>query len=169
MTTPTETPETDRLHTLALRVLRAVENAALELSVTLPGKRYVTIGQAAHDCEQVAVVITRLGTGMPDGASGAAIPAGAPGFCAPPWTATLTVEIVRCQPDLPAPNGIVDGAALSAAMRTQSADSAVIREAVAALAGDYDHGFGDVTCSITFPAPTGGMNVTVGTLAVAMP
>lgn len=167
MTAPTEPLETDRLHNTATAVLAAVEAAALEHSVTLPGKRYVTLGQAVHDCEQAAVVVTRMGTGMPDAAGGGGgFPGGTMGFCDPMWTVTMSVEIARCAPE-PGRNGTITDKKLTDALRAQSADSAVIRGAVSALAADQTR-VGEVTCTITFPPPTGGYAVTVGTLAVVM-
>lgn len=172
MTTPV-TPVTQqlRLHSLANQVLTAATDEALDLSITLPGKRYVTTGQAVHDCEQVAVVATRIMTGIPDARTGMGFAtAGGGNFCQPTLSVVLTLEIARCFPNIPEYNGVRDGAKLSDAMKVQSGDAAVIFGAVERLvsASRLDN-FGDINATINFPAPSGEFVVTIGTITIGLP
>jgi hypothetical protein len=170
MSTPLDlAPEESRIKALAERILAELELEALDLSVTLPAKRYVTVGQAVHDCEQVAVVAIRLMTGRVDTATGMGLPGAQD--CQPAWSVVFSLELVRCAPTLASSrDGVVAGPLLSAAMDMPSGDSAVIRGAVQRLTSSSNlYNFGNVSCTINFPAPSGEMNVTVGTLTIGLP
>lgn len=83
--------------TEAQKLLDYVLAAALDDGVDLPVRRYVTAGQAVYDCEQVAVTMAVVTTGLP----GSATPGGTSiASCPLPWQIVLEAAIVRCAPPM---------------------------------------------------------------------
>lgn len=169
MTAPTD-PGAGGLRTFALaeQVLDAVVQAAMDQGVDLPAKRCVTVGQAVHDCEQVAVVITALNPGIPAGGGGGlGFPGSASGagFCAPPWSVVLTIEIVRCY-DVMVINEIQPGEYITAAMKPPSRDAEVVMGAIDNISTTS---FTNVVPSIRFAPPSGGLIATIGNLTLGLP
>jgi hypothetical protein len=66
-----------------------IVNHYASLDVSLPGRRYWTIGRTAHDCEQAVLAVQQyiLGT--------AAAPM-EPSVCNGPRAVTFTFEVIRC-------------------------------------------------------------------------
>lgn len=157
MTTPGA--DTMRVYELGHRLMDAIRMAALDTGVALPDKQIVTSGEAVHDCELVAVTFINLVTGIPDASSGAGFPGSVSGggFCAPPWSATMQVEIVRCAPvwDVEVvPQSLINDALIPVSM-----DANVIMRAINNL-GATPQNFGDILGSMQFPPPAGGFVVT---------
>lgn len=84
-------------------ILQTINSVFDENGVSLPERQYITVGETAHDCEQVTVAFTSSQLGLPSGGGGAAV------VCTGnlPTTAIFTVQIVRC---VPAPGGTVNTA-----------------------------------------------------------
>lgn len=165
MTSPGSTND---VMTVAETVLASIEQAAFDLGVTLPSERYITPGKAVHDCEQVAIVGASLRTGLP--ASGN-IPAGLPGsagggqWCAPAWSAVLSVEIVRACAPVPNTRGVIKKSQITAASAIVFQDADVLRQMAANLATQTWANF-DIT--IALPPMDGGMAVTIANLVVPL-
>lgn len=129
--------------------------------IELPAKRYVTVGQAVHDCEQVVFEMNALQTGLPADTSpgGSAI-----SVCPPVWSLVGTLYIVRCGPKMK-DDGSIPPAQLEATAKTQAVDALLLQDAVAQRVGEM---FGSVICSITWPAPSGGYVVTQARITAAV-
>lgn len=167
MSQPVVSSDGLRTYNLAATILSLVENAALGLSVTLPPKRIVTSGEAVFDCELVAVTAMSLSIGIPDSASGGAIPVS--GFCGLSWTAAFDVDIVRCVPLWKMDrNGVVAAEQINDVLPGTSADAEVLMETVTALSG-LPENFGDVVCSISFPPPVGGFGSVRASIQAVLP
>lgn len=165
MTSPSATND---VTAVAETVLEALEQAAFDLGVTLPTERYITPGKAVHDCEQVAIVGASLRTGLPSSGN---IPTGLPGsagggqWCAPPWSAVMTVEIVRSCAPVPNSRGVIPKSQITAASAIVFQDADVLRGMANSLATKTWANF-DIT--IQLPPMDGGMAVTIANLVVPL-
>lgn len=154
-----------RVYALGHRLLDALRMAALDLGVTLPDKQIVTSGEAAHDCEMVAVTFINLITGIPGAAQGAGFSGSG---CYPAWSAVMRVEIVRCAPLWPEDNnGVVAAPVINDALMPVSRDTEVIMGSVSNLSAS-EFNFGDIMATIQYRPPTGGFTVTVGQLTATL-
>ena len=92
MTTNPELTESVLLK--AQSVLDAVVAAFAQQEVELPDRRFIHVGQAAHDQEQVVVSFEQMYIGTPGDQ------AQVPQKCDAQWTAVFSVQITRCVPGL---------------------------------------------------------------------
>ena len=94
--------EIDVLYDMAQRVLDETVSTFEELELSLPDRRYVAIGgveDVAHDCEQLTVTIEQHYPGTPiDQAEAGAT-------CESPRTVAMSVELVRCVPNMQSKGG----------------------------------------------------------------
>jgi hypothetical protein len=65
----------------------------LQVGVPLPERQYWTIGQTAHDCEQVVLAVQQMFLGTADNPLGT-------NQCNAPRSITFTIEVIRCVPTL---------------------------------------------------------------------
>lgn len=135
--------------------------AAASIFVNLPEKRYVTAGQAVHDCEQVVFEMTALQTGLPAhvGRGGVAV-----SHCPAPWSLAGNLVIVRCGPALNN-DGTVSSSVLDAFSKTLAVDALILQEAINQRVQEM---FGQVMTTITFPPPSGGMISTSARIVAAV-
>jgi hypothetical protein len=145
----------------ARKLLDYAVASAESIFVELPKKRYVTVGQAVHDCEQVVFEMTNLQTGLPADTTpgGQAIKA-----CPPPWSLVGTLSIVRCGPVM-TNSGTVSSTVLEAFAKTQAVDALILQSAVTERVSEM---FGAVVASITWPPPTGAFVVTSARITAAV-
>lgn len=61
--------------------------------VPLPERQYWTIGQTAHDCEQIVLVVQQMFLGTADNPLGTS-------QCNAPRSVTFTIEVIRCVPTM---------------------------------------------------------------------
>jgi len=61
------------------------------VGVPLPERQYWTIGQTAHDCEQIVLVVQQMFLGTADNPMGTS-------QCNGPRSITFTIEVIRCVP-----------------------------------------------------------------------
>jgi hypothetical protein len=153
VTVVTVTPVEQRLRLFdeAERFLDLVIDAAAALDVTLPGKQYITVGEAVYDCEQVAVTMMAVSIGLPN-----MPPVGINeiGNCCPPgWSMHLAVDIVRCVPTPTGSSGVVSADRLTEAAEMFGQDAAVLLDATAARQQNYL--FGNLVAAIQYPPPSG--------------
>lgn len=155
---------------LAQLVLKSVEDAAFELSVTLPSIHYITSGTAVHDCEQVVVTAASIRPGAP---SAGTISSGLPGaatnapWCEAPWSLVMTAEIVRdCAPTPSSRTGTVPKAKITKAFTDFTSPDAAVLMSAASIIGKKS--FLNVDASIRLAGMGGGMSATVLNLVVAL-
>lgn len=148
----------------AQKMLEYVEASALNRQIDLPSRRYVTQGQAVHECEQVASTMLVSQTGLPGQVGGPG-----PGVilnCPVPWQIVVEVAIVRCQGAVPGNEGEPPTAeALLADAEVVSKDTCILQDAADSRVAE---GFGGVSCAITYPAPSGLFIVTSARYAIAI-
>ena len=156
-------PEVLGSYTEADKLLSYVLQAAMDASIDLPTRQYVTSGQAVYDCEQVAVTAVAATTGLPVSTT----PGGSSlsGACPPGWQLTLELAIVRCCP-VPAEDSTPPSAQqLSAHAKVQGGDTHILMAAADSRASER---FGNVTCVVSYPPPSGGLAATVARMTVAI-
>lgn len=162
---PVQTDDTTRVYDYARSVLGFVNDAALELLVDLPTKQYSTSGEAAYDCEQVAVTGISLTTGLPaSDIQSLGIPS--PIECMPVWSINFDITIVRCGPKMQR-NGTVHAEDLNAAFLRTSQDIAILTRSIDKLVSHYQ--FGNVVASVQMGPPQGEMVSTVASVTGALP
>jgi len=154
-----------RVYDYAQNLLNIVNQAAAELSLTLPSLQYVTSGEPVADCEQVVVTGISVATGMPAGEPVALGLPVAPG-CSPMWSVNLEVGIVRCGPKV-----LRDGSStpdeLNSSFRSCSTDIAILLAAVEILV--LGENLGKVIASIAMGPPEGGMVTTALRVTAVLP
>lgn len=162
---PVQEDDATRVYDYAQNVLGFVNDAALELLIDLPTKQYATSGEAAYDCEQVAVTGISLTTGLPaSDVQSLGIPA--PIECMPIWSINFDITIVRCGPKIQR-NGTVLAEDLNTAFYRTSGDIAVLIRAIDKLV-NYRQ-FGNVIASMQMGPPQGEMVSTVASVTGALP
>lgn len=143
------------LYDLASDILAAVEDHYLTEGVDLPGRRYVTDGLPAWDCDQVTVRVTRTFGIAGDVRVEAASILGPLVLTA----ADVEVQVVRCAPtvddsgDPPAPEAIADSA--EAVLNDADLVRAALLEAY--KAGDLGGCQGAALLGWTPAGPEGGL------------
>lgn len=159
----TDTPTT-RAYDFANTIMEATNNGALSLLVDLPAHQYITTGQPAFDCEQVAVTLVSLQTGIPGDDQGAS---GAPTAydCQGGWSVIAEITIVRCGYAV-SQNGSAKLDDIKASALMSSADSAVLDEALKMIAGGS---FSLTRAAITYGAFEGGFIATSMRVTAALP
>lgn len=83
--------QADRLANFADYVLDTVVNVFTSAGVDLPERRFMTVGDPVHDCEELVLVFRALSNGAPGGNE-------EPSNCSAPITATFEIHLVRCFP-----------------------------------------------------------------------
>lgn len=147
----------------AAKLLEYAVESALQRQIDLPSRQYVTQGQAVHECEQVVATMVTVTTGLPGANSGGPSVINA---CPLPWRITVELAIVRCQVALPADDGTPPNTSkLLADARQAAADTLILQDAADARAAEQ---FGGVSCTITYPPPSGGFFATSASYQVAI-
>lgn len=155
-------PEVLGPFTEADKMLDYVLSAALTAGIELPPRQLITAGQAVYDCEQVSVTMSVVITGLP----ASAVPGGTSiGACPPVWSEIVEIAIVRCCP-VPFDNGSPPTPeALTAHAQIQGGDTHILMAVGDLRAAER---FGNVTATISYPPPSGGVAATVGRFTVAL-
>lgn len=156
-------PEVIGTFTEGQKLLDYVLAAALDASIELPAKRYVTSGQAVHDCEQVAATVLTATTGLPASATPGG--QGLSGACPPGWQVSIELAIVRCRPMMNDDGTQPSAEKLTAHAQVQGGDTHILMTAADSRAQER---FGQVTCFIQYPPPNGKFAATIARLTVAV-
>ena len=127
-----------RVSTAGEQMLNSVLNAAALNLYDLPGKQYVTTGPAVFDCEQVAVSLLRIDSGISMNPAAELIQAGA--GCDFGWSILAEIAIVRCAPK-PNTKGVVPATKLMAGTEQSSQDAFILMSAIESLAQSAWGGF----------------------------
>jgi hypothetical protein len=141
---------TSRIFDTAQALLDYAVTAAATCEVELPARQEIVAGDIVHDCEKIVVGMNTVNTGLPLATTSQtpAQNAYAPFGCDPSWTLNLTLEIVRCGPELNGDGtGIVE--AQKASAKTRAADAHIIFKAAKAYAAGS---IGAVPVLVSFPA-----------------
>jgi hypothetical protein len=152
VTTVTPVEQKLRLFDEAERFLDLVVDAATELGVTLPDKQYITVGEAVHDCEQVAVTLAAVSIGLPNMPQTGINEIG--NCCPPAWSMHLAVDIVRCVPTPIGSSGVVSADRLTDSAEVFSQDTAILLDAASARQQNYL--FGNLVAAVQYLPPSGG-------------
>ncbi len=146
------------------KVLQTVEARYTAYGMPLPSRRYWTMGQAAVDCEQLAVVFQQMYLGAP----GSQV--SQPERCNAPRTATISITVAR-----EVPSGGVNGQppspnALTRAARVCAYDTWILMESAADIDQWDEGGFGmGVIATVDTLQPEGGFQVVSLSVTVAVP
>lgn len=145
-------------------VLDRVETTFQSYNVSLPSRRYWTMGAPAIDCEQVTVSLVQMYLGAP----GAQV--SAPQRCNVPRSATLNVSISRETPVVgangrpPSPDKIEQAASLAAI------DAWVLMQSINQLDQWDETGYGvGVIATLDSPEPEGGFQTVTMQITMAVP
>lgn len=137
--------------------LEAVENHYADAEIPLPERRYWTIGNTAHDCEQVAIAVQQMFLGTAGEPSGLVL-------CTAPRTVTFTLEIVRCTPTLDRRGTPPSGSAIEAS----SVDPVIDLEILLDLVGYFDPDNTGVMATADVLPAQGGFHGVMGTYTVTL-
>lgn len=137
------------------------EAAALENALELPSRRYVTVGGAVFDCEQVVVSGMSINTGLasPTGDSLQLITSG----CAVAWSAQIEAAIVFCANEkMGGTRG--EQAPLVSGIEADAEKMSKCSAVLANVAEKMPDTFGPVSCNIQLGQPQGGLIAAVATI-----
>ena len=145
-------------------VLYRVETTFQSYNVSLPSRRYWTMGLPAIDCEQVTVSLVQMYLGAP----GAQV--SSPQRCNVPRSATLNVSIAREIPVVgangrpPSPEKIEQAGSLAAI------DAWVLMQSINQLDQWDETGYGvGVIATLDTPEPEGGFQTVTMQITMAVP
>lgn len=145
-------------------VLSRVETTFQSYNVSLPERRYWTMGRPAVDCEQVAVSLQQMYLGAP----GAQV--STPQRCNVPRSATLNISISREVPVVgangrpPSPEKIEQAAGWAAV------DAWVLMQSINQLDQWDETGYGvGVIATLDTPEPEGGFQTVTMQITMAVP
>lgn len=131
-----------------------VEEAATRQGVVLPGRRFVTLGGAVYDCEEVVVSPMTTNTGLVDPT---ADPAATMGPCNVIWSTTYELAIVLNSQEALYMNQEA-APPVAAIEQDAAAISAATDVLVEALALVTDRGdLGRISATVTYGQPQGGL------------
>jgi hypothetical protein len=138
-------------------VIHQYEHGYSAGAVPLPGRKYWTIGQTAHDCEQMVLCVQQMFLGT------SAMPLET-SQCNGPRSLTFTVEVVRCVPGLN--NRGQPPAAL--AIQAASVDPVVDMEILMDCAHCFDPFNVGIVATIDVIPAGGGMHGAIGTYTATL-
>jgi hypothetical protein len=154
----------NRVYNYVQQLLTVVNDAAVQLGLTLPACQYVTGGQAVFDTEQVAATGIQVTTGLP-GAENMPLSIPLVANCMPPMNIQVRVSIVRCLS--PNAGGQITTTVLDAAFLQTSRDFAVLLLATEMLVTTQL--FGHMLFRVYMEPPEGGLSATTLLLTAALP
>ena len=140
-------------------VLESVISVFEQFGVGLPERRYVTVGQTVHDCEQVTVSFQQLYLGPPGDQ------AQTPQKCTAPRTAFLNVEIVRSLA-LPGRTGKPSADAMQTNAETKLVDAYLLLKAGADAVDQWGIG---VIADVTVGEASGDRQAVILNVTLAVP
>lgn len=152
-----------RLSTIGTSVLDYVLNAASLELYDVPSRHVVTTGPAVFDCEQVAVSLLRIETGLGANQGGELVQGGP--NCDVGWSVILEVAIVRCAPDPSKRTGVITPDSLLKAAERSSKDTYILMTAIENLAEELYGGF---SVDLIPEQIEGGMVATTATIKMVM-
>ena len=165
MSTPTLswTFQADRLTKFADYIMDTVVAVFDNAGVELPPRRFMTVGEPVHDCEELVLVFAGLENGAPGDT-------GNPATCNDPITASFQVHLVRCFPT-PAGRGMK---APEADVLTTNAiglynDSWLLMQAANAMNSDTLYSMFGFVASVVPGEPSGGFVGIVLSIEAAVP
>ena len=137
--------------------LGCVVDRYIGLGVPLPERRYWTIGETAHDCEQVVLCVQQMFLGT------SAFPAES-SQCNGPRGLTFTVEVIRCVPGLYNRGRAPDGLAIQEA----TVDPMIDMEILMDCASCFDEFSNGIVATIDVIPANGGMQGMIGTYTATL-
>lgn len=159
MTVVMTEPDHRAVVNLMQHVLDSIVSVYDQAGVTLPGRRYWTMGTPAADDEQLTVSLAQLIVGPP-GDSGAV-----PQRCEGPRSATVQVQILRCIPTTGVRNATPSAAAIQAASEAMAVDAWLLLDSATAIDA---WGLG-VIATVSAGEAQGGFQGPMLTLTLAVP
>lgn len=165
MTTPTLswTFQADRLANFADYVLDTVVSVFVSAGVDLPDRRFATVGEPVHDCEELVLRFMGLENGAPGNTGEAA-------SCNAPITSTFEVHLVRCFPT-PTGRGMTPPTADALTINALGLmnDSWLLMQAANAMNSDTLYSTFGFVSSVIVGEPQGGFVGVVLTVEAAVP
>jgi hypothetical protein len=139
---------THRVSKFADELMDRVVETFMTAGVPLPDRKFFTVGQPVHDCEELVVVFESVRKGLPGGEE-------EPANCDMPSTATFQIHLVRC---FPVGSGTVPptAAELTASADALMVDAWLLLQAVDELNRDPLTGLGGMVYSVSVGEPSGG-------------
>jgi hypothetical protein len=119
--------------------------------VPLPDRKFFTVGQPVHDCEELVVVFESVRKGLPGGGDDEAM------NCDMPSTATFSAHLVRCFPVPQAPPNPPAPQVLTANADGLMQDAWLLLGAADELNRDPLTGMGGMIYSVSTGEPSGGL------------
>lgn len=144
--------------TLLDNVLQSIVDFYAQESISLPERRYWTVGEAAADCEQLTVVLVQTYAGVPGGDGLDPVP------CRGPRTAVLGIQLLR-KAHVPQGGNSPSPASIQEMSVGPAIDAWALMDAVAQV----DEMQNAVTLSVTTTTPQGGLQGVVASVALQIP
>lgn len=145
-------------------VLERVQTTFQSYNVSLPARRYWTMGRPAIDCEQVTVSLVQMYLGAP----GAQV--SLPQRCNVPRSATLNVSISREIPVVGANGRPPSPEKIEQAGTWAAVDAWVLMQSINLLDQWDDTGYGvGVIATVDTPEPEGGFQTVTLQITMAVP
>lgn len=165
MTSPTLswTFQADRLAKFADYILDVVVGVFNSAGVELPPRRFITVGEPVHDCEELVLVFAGLENGAPGDT-------GNPATCNAPITSTFSVHLVRCFPT-PSGRGMTPPTAEALTLNALGLmnDSWLLMQSANAMNDDPLYGAFGFVATVTPGEPSGGYVGIVLAIEAAVP
>lgn len=157
----TQVPNTEIVAAVMESVLESINAVYEQEDVVLPERQYITMGETAHDCEQLTVGFDQMYVGTPGDQ------AETPQQCNAARTIAMTVQLVRPIPALSGRGATAPSAeALHASARRQATDVWLLLEGcMASPAVEAFGALGDVAVT----PPSGAYQAVVVSLVVGVP
>jgi hypothetical protein len=135
--------------------LQAVHNEYVSRSVPLPSREYWTIGQTAHDCEQVVLCMQQMALGTTEQPLETI-------QCNGPRFITFTIEVIRCVPGLTQRGQAPDPESVEIASVNPVIDMEILMD----CAKHFDPFMQGVVCTVDVIPASGGMHGAIATYSV---
>lgn len=134
-----------------------IEHYTIKIGVPLPERRYWTIGQTAHDCEQMVLCVQQMFLGTAEQPLELT-------QCNGPRGLTFTVEVIRCVPGLDNRGRPPEGQAIEVA----SVNPVIDMEIMLDLAAYFDPYSLGVVVNVDPISADGGVHGAIATYTVSL-
>jgi len=158
----TFTYSADRISKFADALMDKVIAVFGTAGIMLPDRKFFTVGQPVHDCEELVVVFESVRKGLPGGE-------GDPTNCDMPSTATFSIHLVRC---FPVPQNSPNPPPASTLTKNADGlmqDAWLLLGAIDELNRDPYTGLGGMVYSVSVGEPQGGLVAVVAQVEAMVP
>lgn len=150
----------DAIYDLMQRVLDSIVIKFEQEEIELPERRYLSVGEVAHDCEQLTISFIQMYLGPPGQQ------AEAPSQCHDPRTAVIQVELTRTMPPNESRSSGPSPNAMNERTHDRTTDAWLLMDASLEA---FQNEFTGVLTDVSVTNPQGGYQSVVLNLVVGIP